>query len=507
MGIRRRVVAAAAVTAIIASTFLTASASFHYMLVKEVFGGTADTPTAQFIELQMYAGGQGVVSGHHVLAYNSAGGVIGDWAFGANVANAVSQDTILIATADAQTAFGVAADLTMTAVLDPAGGKVCWDAIDCIGWGSYSGPQSMNGPGTPFNVATGLERGASMERKISGGTSSTNLDGGDDTNNSAADFAFATPTPKNNARVAGSITRTTGFSAAAFTVAEAAGQAAITVTRSATDAAETVDFTTSNGSATAGSDYTATSGTLSFAIAESSKTFDVPILTDAVTEHDETIRLALRTLSDGVYSLMQSTLTILGVNTLPSVPSSVAVTAPNTCGVLTVTWLAPSDDGGKPVTQYKVYRSTTSTGTYSVATTTAGTTFSDTSVGSQGTRYYKVSAVNSVGEGPQSSVVSRTSVKCPPGAPQNPEASLTGVGQITVTWDPPLVPNGLTGYNVYRGTASGGETFRAAVTTTTYVDTTCKAGTICYYVVRATNGSPIGAGAASAEVFMIGTSL
>ena len=49
-----------------------------------------------------------------------------------------------------------------------------------------------------------------------------------------------------------------------------------------------VAYATANGTATAGSDYTATSGTLVFAPGETSKTVAVPILGDTAYESDET---------------------------------------------------------------------------------------------------------------------------------------------------------------------------------------------------------------------------
>jgi uncharacterized delta-60 repeat protein len=54
-----------------------------------------------------------------------------------------------------------------------------------------------------------------------------------------------------------------------------------------------VDFATADGSATAGADYTAASGTLTFAAEETSKTVDVGILNDAADEPDESFALNL----------------------------------------------------------------------------------------------------------------------------------------------------------------------------------------------------------------------
>src|SRR5205085_49070 len=52
----------------------------------------------------------------------------------------------------------------------------------------------------------------------------------------------------------------------------------------------TVDYTTSNGTATAGADYGAVSGTLSFAPGQTVKTIVVPIIDDAIAERDADFR-------------------------------------------------------------------------------------------------------------------------------------------------------------------------------------------------------------------------
>ena len=74
-------------------------------------------------------------------------------------------------------------------------------------------------------------------------------------------------------------------------------------------------------------------------------------------------------------------------------------------------------------------------------------------------------------------------------------ASLTGTGcpDVTLSWAASLTP-GVVGYDIYRGTASGGESGTpinlVPVNTTDYVDTNVKAGTTYYYVLRsvAANG-------------------
>ena len=55
----------------------------------------------------------------------------------------------------------------------------------------------------------------------------------------------------------------------------------------------TVDYRTQDGTATAGSDYTSTSGTLTFAPGEDKKTVSVPIMDDAVEDNGETFTLVL----------------------------------------------------------------------------------------------------------------------------------------------------------------------------------------------------------------------
>src|SRR5204863_2670275 len=80
---------------------------------------------------------------------------------------------------------------------------------------------------------------------------------------------------------------------------ETNGTLTLTVNRTgATNTAVTVDFTTTNGTATAGTDYTATNGTLSFAAGQTSKTFTVDILDDDTQESSETFKIVLSNPTD-----------------------------------------------------------------------------------------------------------------------------------------------------------------------------------------------------------------
>ncbi len=68
---------------------------------------------------------------------------------------------------------------------------------------------------------------------------------------------------------------------------------AFSVTRTQSGAAESISFATSNGSAIAGTDYTAALGSLSFPIGTLTQTANVPITTDSTVEGNETLSVTL----------------------------------------------------------------------------------------------------------------------------------------------------------------------------------------------------------------------
>jgi hypothetical protein len=94
---------------------------------------------------------------------------------------------------------------------------------------------------------------------------------------------------------------TVQFLSAFYTVAEQSALATITVSRTLGSAPSgTVTYATGGGTATPGSDFTDSSGTLNFAPGETIKSFTVPIVNDSLDENPETINLTLSSPEGGL---------------------------------------------------------------------------------------------------------------------------------------------------------------------------------------------------------------
>ena len=92
----------------------------------------------------------------------------------------------------------------------------------------------------------------------------------------------------------------------------------------------------------------------------------------------------------------------------PSVPTALSASAGSSS--VSLSWTAPSFDGGLPITNYKVYRGTSSGQLAAHANAGTSTSYVDTSASNGTTYYYKVSAENGNGEGPLSNEASATPV-------------------------------------------------------------------------------------------------
>ncbi len=181
-------------------------------------------------------------------------------------------------------------------------------------------------------------------------------------------------------------------------------------------------------------------------------------------------------------------------------PNSVSVVPFD--GAATLSWTMPSTNNGSKVTGYNVYQGTSSGGESGTAVigcaNIAVTTCTISSLTNATTYYFKLSALNSVGESAFSTEVSVT----PGSAVATSAPILTTVSPannaVTLTWSPPLnLGNApVTGYNVYQGTSSGGEsgppvTGCANIAVTTCTISSLTNATTYFFKVSALNASTI----------------
>jgi uncharacterized delta-60 repeat protein len=91
-----------------------------------------------------------------------------------------------------------------------------------------------------------------------------------------------------------------GFASAIYTVNESVGTFNVTVTRTnGTVGRVTAQYATSNGSAAAGADYDATTGTLTFEPGQTTRTFPLIIRNDTASEFEESVQLTLFNVTGG----------------------------------------------------------------------------------------------------------------------------------------------------------------------------------------------------------------
>jgi hypothetical protein len=115
------------------------------------------------------------------------------------------------------------------------------------------------------------------------------------------------------------------LSSNAYSVGEADGVVTISVTRSGGSAGGpvSVDYATSDGTATAGSDYSGASGTLTFGPGEVGKSFAVPVTSDSTHEGDDTFQVTISNAGGGanIGSPAGATVTIVNDDAAPAEPN------------------------------------------------------------------------------------------------------------------------------------------------------------------------------------------
>lgn len=150
------------------------------------------------------------------------------------------------------------------------------------------------------------------------------------------------------------------------TVDENAGTATLTVSRTTgTDRAASIDFATADGTATAGSDYVATAGTLRFAVGQTSAQISVPIIDDTLQELGgaETFTVTLSNPGGNALAPTQATATVF-INDNEGTPTlSIANTS------------VDEGDSGVTIMAFTVslFPQSQNTVTVNVATTAGGT--------------------------------------------------------------------------------------------------------------------------------------
>jgi plastocyanin len=126
------------------------------------------------------------------------------------------------------------------------------------------------------------------------------------------------------------------FAQASYSVSEGAGSINIAVSRvNGADGAVSISYAAAAGTATSGADFTATSGTLSWADGDASnKTFNVPIANDTTQEPNETVLLSLSSPTGGAVldnARKAATLTIIDddapASGPPAAPSALQIIA------------------------------------------------------------------------------------------------------------------------------------------------------------------------------------
>jgi hypothetical protein len=178
---------------------------------------------------------------------------------------------------------------------------------------------------------------------------------------------------------------------------------------------------------------------------------------------------------------------------------------------INLAWTAPVPQLGLKIIQYNVYEGTVSGGE-SLTTSSSAVGYMATGLASGTTYYFEVSAVyQSVNqncgrpcpnpEGTLSTEASATTGFPVPGPPTGLTATDAGRSQVRLSWAAPTAPAGVpvTGYKIYEGTSSGGESTAGSSSATSDTVSALNSGTTYYFEVTALNSA--GESALSNEAF------
>lgn len=196
--------------------------------------------------------------------------------------------------------------------------------------------------------------------------------------------------------------------------------------------------------------------------------------------------------------------------TVPGSPTGVSAT-PVSPTQVNLSWSAPSNNGGSPITGYKI-EAKSGSGTFSNLVSNTGTTtttYSHTGLTTGTTYTYRISAINNIGtsatSGEASATPTSSSTSGVPSAPTGLVATANSGTQVNLSWATPSSTGGfpITGYKIEYKIGSGSYTnlvSNTGTTTTTYSHTGLTSGQLYVYRVSAINsvGTSIASNEASA---------
>lgn len=179
--------------------------------------------------------------------------------------------------------------------------------------------------------------------------------------------------------------------------------------------------------------------------------------------------------STKVYSEFSSAIT---ARPIPAVPTSLKA-ASTSYNSIKISWAAAGGASG-----YQVYRSTSSSGTYTLIGSTTATSYTSTGLTTNITYYYKIKSYNVDGSSTlYSSLSSATSTKPMPSVPASVKAASSSYTSIKVSW---AAVSGASGYEVYKSTSKAGSYSKISTTSAvSYTNTGLSTGKTYYYKVRA----------------------